>query len=70
VDHPRGAGHGCIELEQKAYDELRTTCASLPERTRSHCEEVARFGGSSHSMLQGCIELEPEVADETPTFRY
>ena len=62
--------NGCIEVEQKSYDNLRRRWASISPRIRNYCIEVAEFAGSSYNMLDGCITMEERAAREKKSFSY
>lgn len=54
---------GCMQMEQSAYNQLKTTYPNLSANRRKHCDEVASFGGhGSYSTLQGCIQMEQSSA--------
>lgn len=63
--------NSCVEMEQQAYDGLKHRWSSIPAGTRSHCDEVARFGGAgSYSILESCVQMEQEAAGNSPTFTW
>jgi len=62
--------NSCIEMEQDAYDGLKSQWESIPSRTRDYCDEVGRVSGGSYSILKSCVEMETDAAGETPEFRY
>lgn len=63
--------NGCIDMEQQAYNKRKAEWSSLPQKTRSYCDEVARVGGGgSYSILDGCIDMEVGAAGSTPAFKY
>ncbi|WP_424955872.1 hypothetical protein [Hyphomicrobium sp. 1Nfss2.1] len=54
---------GCMDMEQSAYDALKTQWSELSPRIREYCDEVARFGGKgSYLTLQGCVQMEQGAA--------
>jgi hypothetical protein len=62
--------NGCIDMEQTAYDVLKSGWGDIPSRTQSYCDEVARVSGGSYSILEGCIKMETEAANGASTFKY
>lgn len=63
--------NGCIEMEQTSYNQLKQIWGGLSARTRSYCDEVARFsGGGSYSTLDGCVEMETNAASAPSAFEY
>lgn len=62
--------NGCMEMEQEAYDTLKTSWSSIPSRMRSYCDEVGQVSGGSYTILTGCIEMEADAASNTPEFKY
>lgn len=63
--------NGCMEMEQDAYDDLKTEWSGLSSNTRDHCDEVARSGGEgTYAILQGCVDMETEAAGSAPEFRF
>ena len=62
--------NGCMEMEQEAYNGLRSAWAQLPGKSRNYCDEVARVSGGSYSILQGCMEMETDAAQTPRTFNY
>jgi hypothetical protein len=53
---------GCMDMEQSAYDGLKTRWARIPAATRAHCLQVASFAGGSYALLQGCVDMEDSAA--------
>lgn len=54
---------GCMDMEQSAYDALKTQWSELSPRIRAYCDEVARFDGKgSYSTLRGCVQMEQGAA--------
>lgn len=62
--------NGCVDMEQQAYNVLKTMWAQLPGNSRKYCDEVARVSGGSYSILQGCIEMETNAASAPRSFEY
>lgn len=62
--------NGCMDMEQQAYNVLKTIWAQLPGNARNYCDEVARVSGGSYSILQGCIEMETDAASSPRSFDY
>jgi hypothetical protein len=63
----------CMDMEQSAYDGLKTEWAALPTAARYHCIQVATVAGpGSYSLLQSCIQMETEAASQNRqrNFRY
>lgn len=44
--------NGCIDMEQTAYDGLKSGWAGISSRTQSYCDEVARVTGGSIRYLK------------------
>jgi pyruvate/2-oxoglutarate dehydrogenase complex dihydrolipoamide dehydrogenase (E3) component len=49
---------------------IREVLFGLPARARTYCDEVARVSGGSYSILQSCIDMELDAANNTPAFEY
>lgn len=62
--------NGCIDMEQKAYNGLKSAWARIPAATQSYCDEVASFGGGSYALLEGCIDMELGAASSPGKFKY
>jgi len=62
--------NGCLKMEQEAYDTLKISWGSVPDRTKTYCDEVARVSGPSYSILKGCIDMESEASNTTPEFKF
>lgn len=62
--------NGCIQMEQEAYDALKSTWSTLSNRTKTYCDEVARSSDSSYSILKGCIDMESDASSSTPGFKF
>lgn len=62
--------NGCLQMEQEAYNTLKMSWGSVPDRARSYCDEVARVSGSSYSILKGCLDMETEASNTTPEFKF
>ena len=62
--------NGCMEMEQEAYNGLKSAWAQLPGKSRNYCDEVARVSGGSYSILQGCMEMETDAAKTPRSFNY
>jgi hypothetical protein len=63
----------CMNMEQSAYDAVRSSYDDLPSNLRMHCENVAKFGGpGSYSLLKSCIDMERRAGDRNNgrSFRY
>ena len=62
---------GCFQMEQAAYDNLKSRWDGLSSNLQSHCDEIARVGGTgSYSMLEGCIQMEEQAGSTDNTFNY
>lgn len=61
--------NGCIDSEQKAYNNLRIRWSQVPAKIRRYCTEVAEFSGRSYLMLDGCVTIEQDAASEKKSFR-
>ncbi|MBO9428194.1 hypothetical protein [Sulfitobacter sp. R18_1] len=62
--------NGCIDMEQTAYNGLKSAWSRIPAATQSYCDEVASFGGGSYALLEGCIEMELGAASSPGKFKY
>lgn len=62
--------NGCIEMEQDAYNELKSSWSALPSKTQSYCDEVARVSGGSYSIFKGCVDMETEASGNQPGFKF
>ncbi|PDT32351.1 hypothetical protein CO660_00205 [Rhizobium sp. L9] len=62
--------NGCVEMEQNAYDELKSIWDNLPIQAKSYCDMVARTTDGSYSILKGCIDMETEASSSTPKFKF
>lgn len=63
--------NSCMDMEQTAYNKLKSSWESIPERARSHCSSVAAFGGGgSYSLLESCIDMETKEASQSRKFQY
>jgi hypothetical protein len=52
-----------MDQEQSAYDTLKVQWPTLSGGIRSHCNQIATFGGTgSYSLLHACIEQETAAA--------
>ena len=50
---------GCLGLERRALDALRSNWTSVPSSIRVRCTRMATVGeNGSYSTLQGCIDME------------
>lgn len=55
----------CLDMEQSAYDELKTAWAGAPAKAKEYCEKFARSGGKgSYSLLRSCLDMEIKSADQ------
>lgn len=62
--------NGCIEQEQMSYNSLKSRWATLPQKTRSYCDEIARFSEGSYMILSGCVDMENSAASEANEFKF
>ena len=63
--------NGCIQMEQSAYDRLKSEWTSIPASIRRQCLDVAKVGGAgSYSTLGGCIDMEMQAANNQESFNY
>jgi hypothetical protein len=62
--------NGCLEMEQDAYDELKSSWDSLPAKTQKYCDKVAQTTEGSYSILKGCLDMESDAASTTPGFKF
>ena len=71
ADGSRVIYNGCMQMEQEAYNVLKSTWPSLPASTRDSCDEVARSGGhGTYAILKGCVDMEAEAAADEPEFEF
>jgi hypothetical protein len=62
--------NGCVEQEQGAYDELKSTVGEVPDSVLDWCTQVAEAGGSgSYTILKGCIAQEVEAKSHRKSFK-
>ena len=62
---------GCFEMEQAAYNSLKSRWDSLNSALRSHCNDIATFASpGSYSMLEGCVMMEEQASSTNNTFDY
>ena len=62
--------NGCMDMEQEAYNALKSVWAQIPSKPRNYCDEVAKVSGGSYSILKGCMETETNAADAPRSFDY
>lgn len=62
--------NGCMDMEQKSYDQLKQTWASISGEIKTHCQEVAEFGGGDYMTLKGCIDMEQRAVSTPRKFNY
>ncbi len=62
--------NGCIDMEQTAYDGLKSGWGGISSRTQTYCDEVARVTGGCSLILEGCITLEAEATNGASTFKH
>lgn len=62
--------NGCMDMEQQSYNSLKPVWAQISARSRSYCDEVARVSGGSYGILEGCLDMETDAANSTPSFKY
>ncbi len=63
--------NGCLQQEQAAYNELKSTWDALPATLRAHCNQVARFTGpGSFMLLKGCVDQELDAAQQNQQFKF
>ncbi|MAK54385.1 MAG: hypothetical protein CML17_00795 [Pusillimonas sp.] len=63
--------NSCMDMEQKAYNNLKASWNEIPENTQRQCHEVASIGGNgSYTMLESCIEMETQAAEKPKKFEY
>jgi hypothetical protein len=58
------------EMEQDAYDTLKSSWSGIPSRMRSYSDDVGNVSGGSYSILKGYIDMESDAACSTPEFKY
>jgi hypothetical protein len=61
---------GCIDMEQDAYNDLKSRWASISSTTISYCQEVASVSGGTYMILNGCIDMEQDAAGGDNSFKY
>jgi len=57
-------------MEQSAYNDLKQSWTSVPEKTAQYCNRVARTSNGSYTILQGCIDMEMDAAGNKAGFQY
>ncbi|QEL12896.1 hypothetical protein FY550_14620 [Kushneria phosphatilytica] len=62
--------NSCIDMQQDAYDVLKSSWADVPAKTQDYCQQVASVGGSSYSILKSCIEMETDAASNRKSFQF
>jgi len=62
--------NSCMDMEQVAYDGLKTSWSDIPNKTTRYCDEVARSIGGSYEILLGCIDQEMQAAGTKKGFQY
>lgn len=62
--------NSCIDMEQDAYNELKSRWSGLSARTRSYCDEIGQTAGESYSIMNSCVDMETEAADNRGSFSY
>jgi hypothetical protein len=56
----------CFDMEQKAYNAVKSQWLGIPKHTPKHCAQMAGLGGSgSYSMLQTCLDMETTAASNS-----
>lgn len=61
---------GCMQIEQQAYNNLKSSWASYPERARNFCNQVANTSGGAYQILEGCIQQEVQTGSTSEEFQY
>lgn len=61
---------GCIDMEQQAYNRLKSDWPGLSTRIRNYCTEIGTFGGESYSTMQGCVDMETQAASGQSEFSF
>ncbi|MDV7341791.1 hypothetical protein RYZ26_19480 [Terasakiella sp. A23] len=62
--------NSCIDMEQKAYVNIKTTWSETPQKTQSHCDQVGKVSGGSYSILESCIKMEMRANKNKKKFEY
>lgn len=62
--------NGCMDMEQQAYNVLKTMWEQLPGNSRNYCDEVALVSGGSYSIFQGCTDMETDAASSSRSLEY
>ena len=56
---------GCLNEEQKSYDQMKLRWSDLPAQTQHWCNQVAKStGNGSYLILNGCVDEELKAARE------
>ena len=61
---------GCLTQEQAAFNRLNAKWDSLPSEIRRSCDEVARMGSGSFTILEGCANQELNAAEKNKSFEF
>jgi hypothetical protein len=63
---------GCLQMEQAAYDRLRTYWDRVPTEIQRHCIDVARTTSrdGSYELLDGCLRMEIQDGREADRFQF
>jgi len=60
-----------FDMEQSAYNDVRSKWTSLPQQMKRRCDQVTKFGGyGSYAVLQACIQMELEASDNAQTKKF
>ena len=62
---------GCLQQEQKAYDDLVSRWDRVPSSMQSWCDRVANSSGSgSYVILFGCVKQEEQAGQSLNKFQF
>jgi hypothetical protein len=62
--------NSCIDMEQEAYNNLKSNWDAVAEKTQSYCDQVAGVTGGSYNILQSCIDMENNASNNAKSFQY
>ena len=62
--------NGCIDMEQQAYDSLKSSWSIIPNNSRNYCDQVAQVTGGSYIILESCVDMENNAEDSPHSFNY
>lgn len=61
--------NGCLQNEQRSYDELKTLWPTLTPAMQTTCERIAAVS-PSYFLLIGCVRNELRAAEQNQQFQF